>query len=758
MAPPSQTTTTGTSTPASRRKRGLTDNVDNDREKKVSVPSYNQQEHKHQRNDDDHNDQQNKRQRKRRSTQLQQYGVDLPDIPGIPVQIIPLHVNAIKATVKFFRHISQLKTYSAIFPSCNDDESSSKTSGASSFHEFEAVSDHEFPEQRIKSEKDSKKPSQSVIESILKRIDDTVLQQDQTLNENLKIKNNLHSVKNDAIRSWLDAIQRWIRDHHHNEQTLKRTIQVEDKQGSSKFSSTEQSFKSNVTISVLEHLLELAMEHNSKTITETATKTISIRRAATHCLGILVQKSADCRKHLFDDDNEYNVDRGMDSPSQRILIKWMDSVIETPNFGPRHTSRGSSDGSNDKNMIHHLLLQYESYLILHCLQTNGYGDLYSTIPVAVQRFEQFCPSVCTMMMQTTDDDNYTDKYSHNLYTRLELRRIRDIAMDYYEKEVQFVNKLIDRANVCIDVLVPRVGEPEEQKQSSFVQDVTFDSTTNHIDKNDHNKNDDDDDDDDASIDWVDGLESSTDDMWLVQEQNKNDFDETKVSHIDAVNHTIAVMESTGGLTNGGIEIDFSKPADNRNNNSGFVALSSAGMAAQKRLVKVVRILAERHLPRLSEWVDGLSKADNLVVKQTEASSLATTTTTAATTTRSQRSVVLVTLSSSQIQRRKDAYDALFELKQNLATVLKVSRRLVTMNDDVSKNNAEHLATIAGSTTDRRSPNEQHTSISNTATSTRPSLLPTGINRTVGRYHYQQTVPRIKNSSFKRVTIKYKTKR
>ena len=42
--------------------------------------------------------------RKRRQEKLQQYGIDLPEIPGVPVEIIPVLVHALKVTTKFFQH------------------------------------------------------------------------------------------------------------------------------------------------------------------------------------------------------------------------------------------------------------------------------------------------------------------------------------------------------------------------------------------------------------------------------------------------------------------------------------------------------------------------------------------------------------------------------------------------------------------------------------------------------------------------------
>ena len=47
-----------------------------------------------------------KSKKRKRQEKLQQYGVDLPEIPGVPVEIIPVLVHALKVATKFFQHES----------------------------------------------------------------------------------------------------------------------------------------------------------------------------------------------------------------------------------------------------------------------------------------------------------------------------------------------------------------------------------------------------------------------------------------------------------------------------------------------------------------------------------------------------------------------------------------------------------------------------------------------------------------------------
>ena len=41
--------------------------------------------------------------REERLERLRSYGIDLPDIVGMPVQLIPIHVNALQVTSKFYK-------------------------------------------------------------------------------------------------------------------------------------------------------------------------------------------------------------------------------------------------------------------------------------------------------------------------------------------------------------------------------------------------------------------------------------------------------------------------------------------------------------------------------------------------------------------------------------------------------------------------------------------------------------------------------
>lgn len=149
-------------------------------------------------------------------------------------------------------------------------------------------------------------------------------------------------------------------------------------------------------------------------------------------------------------------------------------------------------------------------------------------------------------------------------TMADWRQIRDLCLKHGEKQCEIVEKLIKRAYSCIDVLMPRLANSDEAG-----------------DKAEEKTDDDEDDDDD--IDWEEGDEAVAAEV-----------------HAAAVEETLALMQTTGGLRGGDIEINLDGGVDSDRNDR-----------AKKRLQKTITSLSTRHLPCLSTWVNGMSEADNL---------------------------------------------------------------------------------------------------------------------------------------------------
>jgi hypothetical protein len=228
------------------------------------------------------------RKRKRGLTdreKLQQYGVDLPEIPGIPVEIVPLHINAVKIATKFFQKDAK---EAAILP-YEEPPRSTEISGTEANQQVATAS------------------RGSVMESVFNRLGEAA-SRSQVSPEETRTKAERLSRKTDAIKSWLQAIHRWIRDQRSRE----RYSNEAGTANNSKDKQTANSARRPVPVAVMEHLLEVTMEH----------KRVSVRRAATHTIGHLLRKSADCRRWIFEGDND-----GGEANQQ--LIEWMNVIVES---------------------------------------------------------------------------------------------------------------------------------------------------------------------------------------------------------------------------------------------------------------------------------------------------------------------------------------------------------------------------------------------------------------------------------------------
>ena len=195
---------------------------------------------------------------------LQQYGIDLPDINGLPVTLIPLHVQAIKSTLASIKHDH---THAALIPKNNH-------------HGGDDMQNHNLRllEQAARSSRQhqSASSSSSLLENLLDRVqqatDETDQQQDT---EAQQAKEERTNKRNDAVQTWLQA--------------LRREIQKDDR----------------IPVATMTHFWESAVDH----------KRISARRTVLFLAGSLLQKSAVARQWLLETHYEES------------FAKWLDAVV-----------------------------------------------------------------------------------------------------------------------------------------------------------------------------------------------------------------------------------------------------------------------------------------------------------------------------------------------------------------------------------------------------------------------------------------------
>jgi hypothetical protein len=624
-----------------------------------------------------------------KTARLKEYGLDLPDIPGLPIQVIPLQLNALKVATKFFQQDAIAKA-TAIPP--YETLQAEETSTDATAERSAAVST-------------GNSNSLSVMESIMSRLEKSTAalppEEERLAQERTKRKK-------EALESWLESIHRCVRDQ---KQYQKRQDDNDD-DGKSRFGG-----KTCVPLAALQHLWDVGQSN----------KRLTVRRAALHCCGHLLQKSSDCRRWLFQEGT--------------FLVDWMDALAAAATLAstssPSSSSRSTAltdqqvPGEAASTGTRIRFWQREALLLLQHFVEQGYGDLYPTLTVALLRLKQTCPMVVVSDASTTSGG--TNMTSDRVHTMADWRRLRDVALQYAKQEEECVRKLIQRAQACMDILVPRLGEVEPIYQPQLPKAVTSTKVCNGNgnDKREE-KDDNDEDDDDDDIDWEDGFEEDDG----IPEENNNEPEQ----HAAAVERTLAAIETTAGLQSGALEIDFDRqdrPDDTATNKEDHALSEPAVLLARARLIKSVGILFDRHMPRLAAWVEGLTCADGLVLQQKDGAASC-----------------FVTMSQDQAHRRKDVLGSLLEVKSTVASILQSAQRLGIQEATTAAESREQGSNSSNTTTttDQPAPRRHPLVAVNLASSTRHEGLESSFQRRRQRLAPDSDVSRQRSN---RIQIKYR---
>ena len=314
----------------------------------------------------------------------------------------------------------------------------------------------------------------------------------------------------------------------------------------------------SVPVSCFRYLWELGQEHCR----------VAARRASLYLCGALLQKSSECRRELARDDT---------------LLKFVTCVVVAQNLKANTDQPVSCWQAEALEWLSHL--------------SEEHGNFYPKFRVARSYLEQRCSSsLHTIKTNSTMPD---------------IRRLRDIAIKYGDREIEKVEKLIQRANECLEVLVPRMGDAP---CGIAARTVTAVSSITDI------KEDDDDD-----IEWEDGDEEIPEDL--------------ADDHARAVERTLEVMGLQGGI----MEINFARNCESDDSND---------EDARKVLQKTAQSIESRHMKRLSSWVDALIRADGLVMNGKS----------------------LVVMSVDESRKRGELLQRLIDVKQSLASILASTSR------------------------------------------------------------------------------------
>ncbi|KAL7561122.1 hypothetical protein ACA910_009177 [Epithemia clementina (nom. ined.)] len=656
------------------------------------------------------------RQQRRRANEeekLQQYGVDLPEIPGLPVAVIPLHVYALKQTVASIKYDA---THCVLLPSSdNDDEDNGYGNMILGENSGTIRKNHSMGQQQQEQESSS---SSRLMDSLVNRVEqatastttiapnnNAALSEAERVHREQEVSMR-HRQRKESIQAWLVAIHRELRDTKRESATQsQRDTNSQDGGGESNGARKkiiimtkhpqqprkQQQPQFGIPIAALQHLWTAATDHPR----------VHVRRAALYMCGCLLQKSSDARRWLLEDES-------------KRLVEWLDTIISAVEQ-PTHLNNSDNDNDNDANRVRQQRLwQREGYLWIQALLDSGYGTFYPRLSVVLQRLEQQCPWV------TNGNNNQEDEASSSLLLwsaaaqDLETwRGWRDWALKFYRKEEQCVHRILQRCADCFDVLVPSVVEEttvngaDEAKaaDTELVQDKKatkgkgndgvlnktkgLGETLEHADGNTNGEEEEEEDD----IDWEDGWDND-------EERDENDSNDPKKQsalHRQSVERTLAAIQVTTQLDHGQLVIDMTGPKNpnNQENNNAMryygQSLSSTTTTveheqkksrARQRLRQCRTLLQERHVPRLAQWIDGLTKADGLcLVPETKA---------------------LIQLPDSAMSQRKVALATCMELKSLISGTLSSIQRL-----HISDGGDSNVYTTMATTTPKGPSQQQH---------------------------------------------------
>ena len=511
--------------------------------------------------------------------------IELPRIRYVPTVAVPPFLEALRVTTKFFQKLEVPSMYTIDdWEKRNDNNGSMTRTTISNNNSNSSV--HDTLMDRMDVAAAAANSSSSTAEAIAAA--------------NGRKKNMIK-----AVESWMADVKDFARrtsqsSTNKERDNLNNNNATRTSTTSENGNTQEEKERPSIPYAFFLYLWGMQQEHNR----------VAVRRSALFLSSLLLQKSRDCRYHLEQETN---------------LATWISNIVASKVIWK----------NPEKSTKELPLLHREAYALLSYLIDKGYSDMYPKIGVALKSLRHQCPH-----LEVSEVSDVT--------SIAEYRRLRDLALRYGQEELEHVEKLLRRADECLEILVPRVGTQENNLDSSTANttesQTARDKSNKNIDDNEAISGDggsDDDDDDESDIEWEDGDEESI-----------TGHDE---SHISAVERTILAMEAsaTTVLRGGELEIDFDQNAED-------VQVDTAVDQAQKatilkKLRKCIQRLSNPHFIRMNAWLNGLRNADSLVLQPGSAS--------------------LVTLSSEQATLRALLIEQFTQSKQEVSRIISSASRL-----------------------------------------------------------------------------------
>ena len=542
---------------------------------------------------------------------------NLPKIPGVPIEHIPPFLHILRVTSKFFQTERTKQPFTIV------DWEMLYTNNKSCIHDLN-------PRDESVANKNNNVPK-TVHDSIMDRMKASASTAPENDNDEFQKK------FVEAVKNWMNDVEILAKRRKKQppvDGALATTTTTTPGLGNMQQLLEKENVYQSIPYAMFLYLWEMQQQH----------KRATVRRSALFLSGLLLLRSKDCRFYL---DQETHLADWVSN----IGVK-MDGSTTRSTSSTSTSDRDSSEARKNSNrkMVQHAFLQKEAIALVSHLVDKGYGRMYAKLAVAAKSLRHRCTTTSSLLDETLDSVTTPPGMAN-------WRKLRDFALRHGPKEIQKVRKLLDRADECLEILVPRIDGVRRPSPSTKTMPVNGPSVSGKIQSN-ANIDGDEDSSDEDDIDWEDGNE--------IEENGATSANKKQNVHLSAVEITMIAMEKTGStlFSGGALEIDFDRRVedDECGNNDGVVSGSSnnnlssnANQAARGKLETIVQKLSNRHLVRLSAWLDGLRNSDNLVVLVESAS--------------------LVSLTPSNNDLRLELIDRLSVLRQDVSTVVSSASRL-----------------------------------------------------------------------------------
>ncbi|KAL3805834.1 hypothetical protein HJC23_007795 [Cyclotella cryptica] len=368
-----------------------------------------------------------------------------------------------------------------------------------------------------------------------------------------------------------------------------------------------------------------------------------ISNAATHCTQFLLET-------LSNDENSFHLRRASLSLLKEILERSSDARAHLSNGSllmdyiamiqrvnaVQQEEAPSSNVNGGFVVMSRNVFQHEALEIIQFL-AERFGKFYPKFLVALRIMGEI--SIGAISSSSLSSSTANNGTRQNVKA---LRIERDEALKVGCKACQVMEGMVERAEEYFRILVPRFGGFMDQSRLGDADSVMKVQAVQQLDNVNRSESDaidqglnevdpgnevggaiEDNDDDGDSIDWEEGDTNFSDPHDKDDKDNANSPNDnpsnlsltaettTPISAIDhaqhdtAVTETLAIMEKSGALHEGGLTVQLGSSAHN------LLGSNANNQVVHEKLKKLVEHLSSRKLPRLHRWINALSHADGM---------------------------------------------------------------------------------------------------------------------------------------------------